>query len=284
MPHPSLSQRHALGIVIVLLVVTALLPASVVRAVSGRPKRVLDWALAPGWHALHGMSSRIRSPPPTSVGGGDREQLERNYGELLVHHRRLEEALRAARTEIEDLSLVRQSLSLAAVKLPSVQVVGWADTGSAETILLNRGNRLGLRIGQAVADRFNLVGRISEVGPFSSTVRLITSPRTRLDVHLVPPEPGAPPRELRRQLELTAGRDRFFTIVETDSPVQVGDLAHLADPHWPRESDGLIVGRVVSVRKHLENPTLEKRVVVEPLVRPAYLTRVVVLVPIEEGR
>ena len=59
-----------------------------------------------------------------------------------------------------------------------------------KSLLIDRGSRDGIRAGLTVVSGKYLVGRISEIGPFTSRVQLITDPVFRAQVILVPPIDG----------------------------------------------------------------------------------------------
>jgi len=71
-------------------------------------------------------------------------------------------------------------LSTSVRKAVPAQVIGRSPSGWRETIILDRGKRAGLLLDMPVITYAGLLGKISEVSPISSKVRLVTHPRFRM--------------------------------------------------------------------------------------------------------
>lgn len=279
MPRSLLTQRRALALVVVLAVLCSMLPAGCSAKLTDRLSDVVHLPLMPFTNALHWFGARLHGPQPTAE-LGDTQRLANEYVEALAYQRQLEEALADAREQIAQLAQIRNHRVFTGYSLQPAAVVAGSDYTSP-TITINRGTRHGVQPNQPVAFGTNLVGRVTDVGPTSATVTLITAPGSRLDVRFIPPQAGPAPLGDDGQLELFEGGPQFFCILDMTSPVQEGDLAYLSDERWPIEARGLFVGQVVTVEKAPDDPTLRKRVIVKPIPSLRHLTRVVVFVPIE---
>ncbi len=266
-------------LVVVVVLVTALLPARWAAVVSDPPRHLLRALLAPTTHLIKPLADSWARPPESELDHGGVVQLRANYEQALQYNRRLEDQLEDARRKIAQLSQIRQELSLTGVELLPAAVTSWSGDAVYPAMTLDRGGRNRLRAGLVVAHGFNLIGRVTDAGPLSSRVGLITAPGTQLVVRIVPAIPGASPRELVCLIEAEKGTESFWTITGSTEPVRVGDLAHLSDDSWPDEARGLVVGRVTGVEKDQSDPTLRNRVIVTPVRQLRYLNRVVVMLP-----
>lgn len=272
-------RRTILGVVAGLCVFSSLAPPGWTAPVTGPPRAILHTLLWPvtGW--LKQAGDHLRRPPEEA---GTRDPPEsamrRQYRQMLVYTRQLEQRLAEARQRIADLSRVRDRLPLAGVRLLPAPVTAWASRRGSSSLRIARGQRHGVAVGQAVADRASLVGRVSDVGGQTASVRLITAPETSLTVRIVPPTGGAVSRQAYIRMEVDDAGRSFTAQVGVDEPVEEGDLAHLADTRWPEAAQGLVVGRVTAVAPWPDDPLLYRRVTVTPEVSLPHLTRVVVLV------
>ncbi|MDX1683464.1 MAG: rod shape-determining protein MreC [Phycisphaeraceae bacterium] len=163
-------------------------------------------------------------------------------------------------------------------------MTAWSGRRGTHNLMINRGGRDGIRIGQAVVDGSHLVGRITDTDPVTSTVRLILSPDTRLGARIVPPSPKAPPRDARAYLTVSDDGDVLTGKVGADAVIRKGDLVHLADSAWPDAAQGFLIGSVVAYEKWPDDPLNYRRVVVRPPASLMHLQRAVVLVPPEDLR
>jgi len=252
--------------------------------ISAVPRHLVATVSNPLSQPLHSLSAWTRSTPAEAEDLAERRELARINDELNQYNRQLEEQLRVARQRIAELSRIREVGGLEAPSLVPAGVTSWQG-GAAPVLTINRGSMHGLAPGMVVGTAADLVGRISDVGPSSATVSLITAPRTLLDVRVLPPLVGPSGREVILQLQPFEGQELFWAEAAHTDPIQVGDLAHLrlADnvlasaARWPDEAAGMVVGKVVRIEDHPDDPRLRTRVIVQPRVSLRGLTRVVVL-------
>jgi cell shape-determining protein MreC len=275
-----LNPRRVLALTVTALATLSLLPTDAGRSLA-RPFYSLKNALVgPVSEPLHRLTAKVRGPADLPVELGDANELELAKQRIVE----LQIDLQSANDEIERLTQVRQTLRLRGVRLLSARVTGWSNGSAlAPTLTINRGVRQGIQPGQVVADGFNLVGEVGQVGMFDASVRLVTTPGRPLNARFVPPSLTAnlPSGDLVVQLEVVTvgGRAMFRGVVDAGAPVHVGDLAHLADDTWPREATGYVLGKVVAITDHPDDPTLRRLVMVEPVISVAHVRDVVVLLP-----
>ena len=289
------THRRILAGVVVLLVVMSQLPGPVVGWMSNKPRQFVASLLNPVTQPLWRMSSSVRRPPDLDVDlpfsqltpslPPDQADLVRQFRQTQLQYmqymRQLELELEDARRVIAQLSQIKQHLNLEDSRIVVAAVTTASADPAGPTLTINRGTRnsMELRTGLVVTAGYDLVGRLSNVGPASSTVRPITA-RTLLTVRMVPPVSGAPSRQVFPvQLQSNPTKGLFYAQVDGDAPVQSGDLAHLDDRTWPSTSRGLIVGKVIQVEPHPDDPVLRRRIIVQPTQSLRHLTQVQVLVP-----
>jgi rod shape-determining protein MreC len=123
-------------------------------------------------------------------------------------------------------------------------------------IMLNKGRRDGVYVGQSIIDSQGVMGQIISVGPFSSSALLITDP-----AHAVPVQVHR--TGLRAVATGTGAADVVaLSHIPNNADVRVGDLL-VTSGLGGRFTEGYPVGRVVSVKRDSGQPFAE--VSVEPL-------------------
>lgn len=290
MKRSFLTPRRLLALLAVLLLVSSFLPvdqdsqAAEQRRAWGsrlaeRPRALVAAAISPVTRLLHALSTGLRSQDRDPVLWDTWDDLAVRYGRALQRNERLEQENTALKRQIAQLSQIRELFGLAGVSLVDARVNASSTDPLNPVLTINRGERHGVRRQMAVASAFSLVGEVTNVGPFTSDVRLITAPGTQLRVRLVPPTPDAAARTIEVQLERAEDGPWFEVQLGTQQPVQPGDLAHLSDPIWPTEAMGFVVGQVIEVGPDPDDPLNFQRVIVKPIPPLTRLNRVTVLVP-----
>ena len=284
MPVPPLTSRRVWLPAVGLLFVLALLPHRF--CVYGPPLHgtvmtLLGFLSEP----LVSISSRIKQQiDPPDVGGGKLETLR----EQVLHQdaviRNLKRRIHSLRRINAELQGLREQLGEAYL-LRHVSVIGVSGGGSGTTLQIDRGSQDGMSIGMAVVDGANLIGRIVQVAPTSSTVEPMTAEGNLLTVMLTPPGLAASgrPWEPRRTCQLEAQGPRLLTAdVDRELPVEVGYYARLEDQDgpsgWSAAVQGRIVGRVTRVEP-LPDDLLRKRITVRPMLAPRHVDEATVIMP-----
>ena len=293
-------RRIVMASLVLVTGVLLFLPASVTG-------RVRVWAgpvfspfqdLTEGW-ALD-LAQQIRAP-------GRREPtVEEDMAALVVRIEALQDALAQAgarlgeyERRLKDLSQIRQGLDglpcrLILARLIAPEVAGGragarlaegtesgVRKGSAVIARgLDRGAALGLERGEAVLTAAGLVGIVDEVGPLTSTVRLITDPQTRLMVQVVMRRDGnwrAGPTGLANGTE--DGTAVCLIGIPRTADVAVGDFVVTnPSPESPLPAY-LIVGRIVRCERKPAGPFYD--IQIEPRVALSEAFEVFVLAPAE---
>lgn len=213
--------------------------------------------------------------------GGNVGELHRHIDELQNENIRLRGEVRQLRRENRALQSLPRGVDRGTVKPRLATVAGPSDGAGAWNLLIDRGERFGVRAGQAVVWGANLVGRIASTSKLTAVVERVDSPGVRVDAVLTAATPGEDDRTERRlgsaiQLDAT-GPMRFEAEPPERVLAEVGDLARLWDAAWPAAAQGRVIGRVVAIEPAPEEP-LRKRVVVESLLTLPSLRKAIVLV------
>ena len=223
-------------LLLVLLLLTAFtLTALDARSGGGSPfdalRRGADAALGPAQHAL-GSATRAAGK---LVGGDSDEQAElRAENDRLRAELRRTDDLRRRVAHLDALLALGDAGSYPMVPA-RVTAVGSA-FGFESTVTVDAGSADGIAPGQTVVDGSGLVGRTLRVGPFTSTVLLLTDPGFTVGARLT--------REGTVGLATGTGDDLELALVE-GGRVAEGDalLTTGSDTFVP----GVPVGRVTSV-------------------------------------
>jgi cell shape-determining protein MreC len=255
--------------------------------------------LTEGW--VLDLAQQIREP-----GRRGGPTVEEDMAALVARIEALQDALAQAgarlgeyERRLKDLSQIRQGLDglpcrLIPARLIAPEVAGGRagarlaeGTGSGvrkgSAVIargLDRGAALGLERGEAVLTAAGLVGIVDEVGPLTSTVRLITDPQTRLMVQVVMRRDGnwrAGPTGLANGTE--DGTAVCLVGIPRTADVAVGDFVVTnPSPESPLPAY-LIVGRIVRCELKPAAPFYD--IQIEPRVAPSEAFEVFVLAPAE---
>lgn len=283
-----------MGLTVVLLVITSQLPGAASGWLWSGLRHFKDVLWSPMSDPLNALSSGLRGGAPPLPAGMDQRMLAD-----LSYVRQVEAERDEARQKVEQYERLAGmakagQVNLQSVRFLSARVTSWTGRPGGTALTINKGSKQGVEPGMVVTDGINLVGRVVDAGGVTAYVSLITSLTAPLEVRIVPPTMAAN-RQWPGYLQYDSNQQHFWASVEIQQPMEVGDLAHLAGDAstpgvtppaggtaggWPPEAWGLIVGRVTRIERDAD-PLNFKRVVVEPMVNLTYLTRVIVLVPVD---
>lgn len=238
-----------------LLLVLLLLTAFTLTALDARSgerspfdalRRGVDTVLGPAQRALGGAVSRV-------TGAFDREsetdqRLQEENARLQAELRRTDDLRRRVR-ELDELLRLKDAGSYTVV--PARVSARGSAFGFASTVTIDAGSRDGIEPGQTVVDGAGLLGRTVRVGPFTSTVLLLSDPGFTVGARL--------DRQGTVGLATGTGDGLEFALVE-GGRLQEGDalLTTGSDTFVP----GVPVGRVTSV----EDDRVVSTAQVEPFV------------------
>lgn len=139
-------------------------------------------------------------------------------------------------------------------------------------VVINKGQREGAYYGQPVVDVGGVVGQIVHVGPFSSTVLLITDPSHALPVQIN--------RNGLRAIAVGTGQDGVLLLenLPSNADIQRGDLV-VSSGLGRRFPSGYPVGVVEDIRQEPSEPFA--KVTVKPSARPGQSREVLLVWPFE---
>ncbi len=199
--------------------------------------------------------------------------------------------------KVRDLSRMRQDLANLPCRLVPAHLVppevaggqatarlgegadkGIRRSGAVVVRRIDRGAREALERGEPVLTAAGLVGIVEEVGPMTSTVRLVTDPRTNIMVQIISPRGEkwrAGPEGLARGTEDGTGIRVLH--VDHTADVAVGDFVVTSPSPESSLPPYLVVGRVSKCNR--KPADLSYELLVEPRVSPAGVREVYVMSP-----
>ncbi len=276
-----------IGGVLVLFVILSFLPSRY----CGYGNILHDWCsglMMPLSHPLSSVTSKIRMRIlPVPDGAAElMAQWEKKQEEVNLSLRLMNE-IKGLGQEVQMLSDMRRQLPDESFVLPKAQVTGRSTGPQTYSLCINGGSNEGMREGQPVVSGADVVGRLVQVGRFSSTVELITSRGNRIDAMITPALTSVfdlvNTEYDRCQLD-AAGVDRFVSLVVQGVDVEAGYYIRLNDDEWPASVQGFIIGQVELVEPERERPLEWKRVVIKTRRSLRYLDSVRVIVPVVDEK
>lgn len=241
MSHPPPARRGALAATVVVLLVLSLVPARfggwanglgdnlrmLITPVSGPVYQVVRW-FSPAEPA---------KSEAVTVLERDRDRWKGMYLNKLV--------------EIEDLKRKLDQFGKGAMysDLPLAQILRPVVGTSAEPggqIIVRAGARDGVEVNSiATTEGVQIVGKVTAVGPRTSTVRLISEKSAgRIDGVIMTADEVRGPKALKLQ---PLGGGLFQTRVRVEAgekPPEQGQLVRLDDKEWPKSAQMLVIGAI----------------------------------------
>jgi len=282
MNRPPITPKKLLAATTVVLLVLSQLPTGAATTLSSIPRSIVALLTKPS-AVLIGLSNRIRPARDTrtdfSAGGDLADQLL----QAKAYASNLEQEIAELRRINQSLGQIQALLDLGDIRAVGGNVIGFNGRSENPILTIGIGSDDGVREGLAVVWGAGLVGKVVSASPSTSDVQLITAANTKLQVRLARSIGLETSTPLPAYIQLADDGRSFFTDeFPLDAPVEVGDLAHLADDSWQFRARGFIVGRVVEAGPHPDRPLLNMRVVIRPERSLASVPHVAVLVPVEK--
>ena len=276
---PHLTPRRALIVVAVLLVAATQAPRPVTQRVHNLPRNVVETATGPVSAVLRRVSLMVRPGDHRGADFGPIDTQLEDYANAVVYSRRLEEELERLREKLEFYEQTAEVLGGVTRRFVDARVTRSITDAQQPRLVIAEGRGAGLEPGQAVVSGVHLVGQVSDdLGPLTARIELLMRPGAEMQARIRPPLTDPQTRDFKETLTVTDDGTRLTCEVWIEQPVEVGDLAHLADPLWPDDALGFLLGQVVEIDDRVERPLEFKRLVIEPGVEAQRLRRVTVLV------
>lgn len=273
----QITQKRVLIALAALLLVSSFLPGSLAFRLASRPRNALLYFLNPATDMLTRVSHKLR-PAPLGPEQEDQEKIRHDRDRLIQYSRQLEQQLLEAHQLIDQLTRVARLPEMAGKTFIAAGVTA-APPGGVPSLVINRGSRDGLEAGWVVVNDMSIVGQLAEVGPVSSTVRLINVPKRVVGVRIIPPVAGPAGQGVIARATVSNNGEEFWAESTEAGKVKPGDLAHLDDSQFPAEARAFVVGRVDRVEASPRDPYLVRRIVIKPIEPYSRLAQVVVIKP-----
>ncbi|MCX5677676.1 MAG: rod shape-determining protein MreC [Candidatus Omnitrophica bacterium] len=242
-------RKNLLLKILAIIAITAFLVANSNTISSPIRAKLLDLSSMPlkALNAVYDASRKVI--PFASL--SEENRLLRDRIDLL--NRRLEESksLYVENQRLKDILDFKNTIPYAAI--PS-EVIGRDPTNWSNSLIIDKGAAHGIRQGKAVISMKGLVGRVLEVGRYSSRILLITDPNSKVGTVI----------QRNRQGGILVGRPDGrckMIYIALDSDVAKGDKVITAGfgSVFPK---GILIGDVVSVGK--EPGRLYKYAIIRP--------------------
>ncbi|MEZ6190871.1 MAG: rod shape-determining protein MreC [Phycisphaerales bacterium] len=288
MNRPPINAKRVMIAATVLLLLASQLPAWLAVKLSYLPHAFIEFIATPATF-LHGFSTSIRSTDKRYTKFSEELSLEEQLSlalqkldEAKVYNDYLEQDIARLRNVSDNLALISALVDTEDISFVGAKVIGFNGNRKNPILTINIGSNDFVRDGLAVVWGADLVGKVVSTSVSTADVQLITAADTKLQVRITRPviDPTVVPVPAYIQLS-DDGRTFYTDEFPLDSPVQVGDLALLADESWQFRARGFIVGTVTEVGPHPDRPLLNQRVVIRPNRPLASVYGVIVLVPVE---
>ena len=172
---------------------------------------------------------------------------------------------------LSDLLQLRSTYSLSST---AARVIAQSTDSWSSTITIDKGSSSGLAVGMPVTSSTGVIGQVSECGPTTATVRLITDESSGVSAMV---------QSSRAQGQLVGSADGTvrLTLVRTDQQVSVGDTVITSGLGgvYPK---GLPIGTVSNVTK--SSGAMYYDITVEPLSSADSLEEVLVITSLTDGQ
>lgn len=182
-----------------------------------------------------------------------REENERLRGEIALLNRKAEESklVQEENGRLKDLLGFRKAIPFGTIP---AEVIGRDASNWSNSVIIDKGSTQGIRQNKAVISNRGLVGRVLEVGRYSSRILLITDPNSKVGVVI----------GRNRQGGMLTGRPDGkckMLYIALDSDVAIGDRVVTAGfgSVFPR---GILVGEVIEIGR--EPGRLYKFAIIKP--------------------
>lgn len=152
------------------------------------------------------------------------------------------------------------------------------------TVTLSRGSNHGVHEGAVGAyNAVQLLGRVNKVtGVQCEFVPLANVSTGLLDAAIIPRDRRDIPLEDAPRVQLLPdGNGALRGDIDRTAIVNEGDLVHLLDDNWPQSAQGMVVGRVESV-KAKESEPLRNAVIVRPQYHVSQVAYVTLKIELDE--
>lgn len=281
MKRSILTPRRILVGLTLLLLASSLMPVTVARSLSDKPRDFLVVLTAPPVAMLNRLGLALRRPSPPLTGGDNSVRLHQENQQFQVINAKLRDELARAQTVIEQLSGARRVFPLTGYRLLPAAVLDVAADPRRSSLMIEVGRRQGVSEGMVVVKGAHLVGVVTDTTPMTSSVTLLDAPSSTVQVEITA---GSVAESSRRYTALIR-RDNegkgFVVQVGRDKVIEVGDTARLTDRRFPKEAHFFVVGTVTEVSEDTQAPfpSLYRMVRIAPVIAISRQTHVAVVVP-----
>jgi len=282
MSKPLLTSRKALVAVVLLLLLSSLLPSRIAKWIGSLPTTVAETVSVPVSHPVSWASHKLRPDDRGPVEQMteaewviEKEKYERLNKELWAINRDLRESLAA----FEAIALIRP---MADIRPVEAAVINFNNDRNNPVMLISQGTRAGVRGGDPVVYRTNLLGFVEkEPGLLNCKVELMNRPGNRIRVAMQPTGAVEYPWPVIEYAVAADNGQTFYCDRPDGHPLEVGQIAWVYDD-LHEQAYGFLLGRIVAVEDHPDDPHKLDRIIIRPDVPIGPQGRVMVITEREE--
>lgn len=272
-----LTSTQAYVVICLLLAVSAMLPSSIAGSVASLPHTMIRIAVSPISGQLHRLGVMIRPSEPVQLVDETQRDWQQQFFLQKQYASRLADEVRILQRQLEAFRRIASVVGDQQPRYIDANVAASLTSGGKSVLVIEKGESLGVRVGDAVVYNEFLVGRVEQVNAMTSDVRLITSEGTTFEVRIMPAEAGTGLNIDAVWIRRDEEGSGFILQVPATTTIRPGDIAHLADERWPMVANGFVVGQVTEVVADPSNPMLFRHVRIEPRMNLESLVEVYVL-------
>lgn len=260
-----LTARKGLFLVALVLLLCALLNARWTGWLTRPINRTVDTLQ---WPALQ-LSSLLKTDPESRDPYPQltEDDVKQQLLEADTYNKQLWQENAKLKEQLEALKVIYLSQPIEAIRPVVAQVGQFNSDPMNPSMKLLRGSLQGVKLDDPVVYKSNLLGFVSELGPVTATVRLVTRPDYRTEVTIWPPgqlraEKGWP--VIGRAESKGDGVFHCDLKIKTAEYLQPGDLVRVSDPLRER-ANGFLLGAIERIEDHPNQPKLLRRLIVKPM-------------------
>ena len=260
-----ITARKCLFAVALVLLLCALLNVGWTRWLTAPVRHTVETVQWPADWLAWGLASFQDDPP---VKGTDlpQSQLHEQLIEAQNYNMALWSENKDLRSQLEAFKAIAIITDIKAIRPVQAQVSVFNDDRTNPTMKLLRGSLAGIKKDDPVVYKQNIIGFVQDVGPVTSTAKLVTSPDYRSEVMIMPPNRNEAgdgwPFITRVQSD---GKGAFYCDlkVKIANELRPGDVVRVRDA-LRKSANGFVLGEIKSIDEHPTNPRLESRVFIVP--------------------
>lgn len=263
MSKPLLTSRKALFAVVVVLLVTSLLPSGKAWYIAAAPTWVAETLSVPVSWPISKLAHTIRSEDEGRVENVTETEFAERLAAFEQENRRLWRINKDLQESLEALEAIVIIRDLGDIKPVEAAVVSYNNDRNNPVMLLGRGSRSGVQLGDPIVYKTNLLGFVVEVDQLNCKAELISRPEYRIRAALQPPGATQEPWPIIDYVTTADDGQSFFVDLRLGHNLQKDDIVWVYDD-LHEQAYGFLLGRVAAVANPPDREHEFDRIVIRP--------------------